>query len=343
MSPGLATTADAPLKRRRTAPTTSMSLGNLFQESPRTYRPPHADDEDRSRGPGLDDRGSSTGNPWDGRDLIGAVALSITAIVFVLFTGGFVDVLADNSGHDSAFGTFVVSAISLALSVAIATLTRLPRAATVNVLALAATANVLIHITSGSGESDLLGLPPALLESAILSGLPVGVSWLYISRRHDRSFRKLGFAWPATAFAFAIAIGAWVLAYIGAITWSLLVADIEAISPPDNTTVIFEIAGGSIALAWLLAGLWGPVAEEIFFRGFLLGGLRSRLSAWPAILISSGVFALFHISPGLYVPTFLMGVAVGWVYLKTRSIWPSIFVHALHNSLALLIVWHEIG
>ena len=119
--------------------------------------------------------------------------------------------------------------------------------------------------------------------------------------------------------------------------------DIDTISPPDNVTPVLEIAGGSLLVAWLLVGLWGPFVEEVFFRGFLLGGLRTRLGPWPAILISSGVFAIFHIHPGLYVPTFLLGVAFGWVYLKTRSIWPSIYGHTLHNTLVIIAVWQDIG
>ena len=102
---------------------------------------------------------------------------------------------------------------------------------------------------------------------------------------------------------------------------------------------LVDNGGGSLFLAWIIAGLWAPLAEEVFFRGFLLTSLRTRLNTWPALLISSGIFALFHISPGLYVPTFLLGLAFGWVYLKTRSIWPAVFAHALHNSLAVVALF----
>ena len=43
------------------------------------------------------------------------------------------------------------------------------------------------------------------------------------------------------------------------------------------------------------------------------------------------------------VPTFMLGLAFGWVYLKTRSIWPAIFAHTLHNTVVLITVWQEIG
>jgi membrane protease YdiL (CAAX protease family) len=49
------------------------------------------------------------------------------------------------------------------------------------------------------------------------------------------------------------------------------------------------------------------------------------------------VFGLFHIDPGAIVPTFALGLALGWVYLKTGSIWPAIFAHGLHNTVAVLV------
>ena len=84
-------------------------------------------------------------------------------------------------------------------------------------------------------------------------------------------------------------------------------------------------------------GVVGPVAEEIFFRGFVLTGLLKRFGVRRALLLSSLLFGLFHIDPGAIVPTFALGLVLGWVYLKTGSIWPSIFAHALHNTLAVLI------
>lgn len=281
--------------------------------------------------------------PWGTADLAGAVALSITANGVVVFAGAVTDAVLDGSPPQSIPGYIAAAAISLALSMLVVRITRLPLPATVNLLGLATLANLAVHVASDGGESDLLGIPSGYIEAAILSGVPFGVAWLYVSRKHGRSLRELGFVAPRSQTAYLLAAGAWFAAAIGVGLWSQLVTNIDTISPPDNTTPALEIAGGSIALALLLVALWGPVVEEIFFRGFLLGGLQARIGAWPAILFSSGVFALFHLLPGLYVPTFLLGVAFGWVYLKTRSIWPAIFAHSLHNTLALVVVWQEIG
>lgn len=85
------------------------------------------------------------------------------------------------------------------------------------------------------------------------------------------------------------------------------------------------------------------VAEEFFFRGYLLGTLRDRLPAWAAIGATAVVFGLFHASVGGIIAiervlaSTLLGAVLGWVCWTSRSIWPGIVLHALNNSLMLLI------
>lgn len=86
----------------------------------------------------------------------------------------------------------------------------------------------------------------------------------------------------------------------------------------------------------LLVAVVGPVAEEIFFRGFVLTGLLRRFGVARALLLSSLLFGAFHIDPGAILLTFMLGLVLGWVYLKTGSIWPAIFAHSLHNAVAVL-------
>lgn len=303
-------------------------------EPTENYRPDGFDSGQHNQGP--------TGLPWGGNETLGAVGLSITASAVVLFAGGLADALRPSS-DEPALGYLATAITGAALSIVIIRLTRLPVTATLNMLGLATLANVAVHVLSEGGESELLGLPPSFIEAAILSGVPFGIAWLYVSRKHGRSLRDLGFVQPKSGTAYLMALAVWFLALIGVGIWGQLVTDIETISPPDNATPVLEIAGGSLFVAWLLVGLWGPAVEEIFFRGFLLGGLRNKLGYWPALLVSSGIFSLFHIQPGLYVPTFLLGLAFGWVYLKTRSIWPAIFAHTVHNTIVIITVWQELG
>ena len=88
--------------------------------------------------------------------------------------------------------------------------------------------------------------------------------------------------------------------------------------------------------------------EEFFFRGYLLGGLRGRWPAWAAILATAVLFGVFHLSVGgvaaverVITSTFL-GLVLGWLCIRTGSIWPGVATHCLHNGILLsLAYWRE--
>jgi ABC-2 type transport system permease protein/sodium transport system permease protein len=89
-------------------------------------------------------------------------------------------------------------------------------------------------------------------------------------------------------------------------------------------------------------GIIPAVCEEFFFRGYLLGALSTRLKAREAILFSAALFGLFHVlTDQLAVERFLstatMGLALGWVCVRTGSILPGMLLHAVHNSLIVLL------
>jgi len=87
----------------------------------------------------------------------------------------------------------------------------------------------------------------------------------------------------------------------------------------------------------LLVVVAAPLAEETFFRGFLLQGLARRFTFWPAAVVSSAVFALAHVSWQLYVPIFVLGLAFAWLFWRTGSLWASIAAHATINATSLFV------
>jgi membrane protease YdiL (CAAX protease family) len=80
-----------------------------------------------------------------------------------------------------------------------------------------------------------------------------------------------------------------------------------------------------------------PVVDETFFRGILLQGLRLKYSAIVAILVTALLTALFHKpEPFKLTHAFLMGVIFASSVVWTKSVYTSIMLHALHNSLSLI-------
>jgi membrane protease YdiL (CAAX protease family) len=90
-------------------------------------------------------------------------------------------------------------------------------------------------------------------------------------------------------------------------------------------------------LSLLLIGL-APVAEELFFRGFLFKLLRGQLPAWATIAITAAAFAASHASISMFPWLFFMGIVFGLAVEKTGSLYAGIMLHAMVNSLAMVSV-----
>jgi uncharacterized protein len=94
-------------------------------------------------------------------------------------------------------------------------------------------------------------------------------------------------------------------------------------------------------------GFWGafmkvviiaPVVEESIFRGVIMHGLMRNYSKGMAIFFSGLLFALFHMNPWQFTATFLLGVLLGWIMIRTRNIGLCILGHAMNNLLVLLSI-----
>jgi hypothetical protein len=90
------------------------------------------------------------------------------------------------------------------------------------------------------------------------------------------------------------------------------------------------------------------IAEEWFFRGFLLRALlaKAKHPAGP-ILISGLIFGAFHllaesvIAIDRFVPTTLMGILLAFVCWRTGSILPGIVLHMLNNATVVGLAYYS--
>jgi membrane protease YdiL (CAAX protease family) len=91
-----------------------------------------------------------------------------------------------------------------------------------------------------------------------------------------------------------------------------------------------------VALLALIVAVVVPVGEELFFRGLVFGALRRTLARWMALVASAGLFAAAHLQPVEFLPIFILGVILAYVYDLTGSLVPGMIAHGLNNLVALL-------
>jgi len=91
---------------------------------------------------------------------------------------------------------------------------------------------------------------------------------------------------------------------------------------------------------WLVLAVTPALCEETFFRGLMLSGLR-RWGPWAAIVITALLFGLLHGSIYRLLPTFLLGLVLGYAVWRSGSLYCSILIHALNNGLIATLVWYS--
>ncbi len=190
-------------------------------------------------------------------------------------------------------------------------------------------------------------LPLLTAASAVLMGaVQVALVWALALRSRRPSFRLIGlanssrplpFTVVATLAAMAGSIGfSWL--YVQAVTlfgWEMLLPE-----PPPAGILL---PGRLVLFSFIALALWTPLAEEIFFRGFVMSGLVNRCGFAIGLPASAAVFAALHFSLPNLLPIFVIGLLLGGLYHYTKSIWPGVFFHLAQNTLALTTVLLQPG
>jgi len=181
--------------------------------------------------------------------------------------------------------------------------------------------------------------PSLLFVLFLLEGILLATA-VYIGKRHScRPWADLGFSSVNLTHIFVLPALVLFTSLTLTSIYFLIVngLGLGALSPPFSQFPDGLLLGGAKWSMALILVLWAPLAEETFFRGFLLQGLAPQTGLVWSVVISSAVFSVSHGMVGLLIPAFISGILLGWLFLRTRCIWSCCIAHALQNSLALLL------
>jgi membrane protease YdiL (CAAX protease family) len=183
----------------------------------------------------------------------------------------------------------------------------------------------------------LPGLSPGVQVFLIfgLEALLIVPAWIWGPGKHGGGWDRLGLRPFAPLRGLAWVIGGLVAILAINVVWEGIRQRLGWPGQPDFLPIFGEGVGG-LALALFLGGVVAPIAEEVFFRGYLYAGARSRWGVVWGAIASSVVFALVHVTPGVLPPIMVMALIFVILYERTRSIWPCIILHGAVNSLAFI-------
>lgn len=99
---------------------------------------------------------------------------------------------------------------------------------------------------------------------------------------------------------------------------------------------IGELLGDNVILALIVSVIVAPVVEEIVFRGALYRAFERLSAGWVAVIVSSILFALAHVNPVHMAYALILGLLLGLLRMKTKSIVPCIALHFIYNAMNYL-------
>ena len=99
---------------------------------------------------------------------------------------------------------------------------------------------------------------------------------------------------------------------------------------------LITIQDSGIWFTIFVVGVLPGICEEVMFRGFVLSALRKK-GIWYGIILTAILFGAFHLDPFRFLPVTLLGIWLGFIAVKTNSIYVPILAHFAQNTLAILI------
>jgi membrane protease YdiL (CAAX protease family) len=130
---------------------------------------------------------------------------------------------------------------------------------------------------------------------------------------------------------------------VGLSTWYIALVIVSLVRPPGDEHALQKIVNEGPVLPSLVAlALLPAIAEELVFRGALARGLAARFGGPVAVIASALVFSAYHLIPSQMLGVLPLGLALGVLAVRSKSVLPGMIAHATNNAIALLLSRNEI-
>jgi membrane protease YdiL (CAAX protease family) len=203
----------------------------------------------------------------------------------------------------------------------------------------------IANAAMGSPDTRVILIVVTIAAAAVVMIAIVRQTWpAQWSRAELPGFGLVG---PRSGYAYPAAV---LLGIVVVVLGSIITHALAGKQPvqQDVSVMAREVPLGMRCVLALLVVCVAPVVEELVFRGVLLSGLASRMRIGWAIVVSAVIFGLVHLPDFKFawypVPALiLLGLVLAWLRVRTRSLWPSITLHATNNlvaAVAWLLVSH---
>jgi membrane protease YdiL (CAAX protease family) len=178
----------------------------------------------------------------------------------------------------------------------------------------------------------------AVLQVGVLLAFPL---WVVRRRGYSPNPKSPTVGFMAREFLMAIPLTFGILVSAAIVAYTARLVLIKLTYPAQSPLDFWgRFSMHDAAVMMLMAVTIAPVAEEVFFRGFLYNSLRGFCPAWVALLGQACLFGVGHIYQPLgVVTTFVIGLLLAAIYEWRRTLLTTILAHGMYNAIAAIGVF----
>lgn len=163
-----------------------------------------------------------------------------------------------------------------------------------------------------------------------------------VKRRQAFALRRPA-SWPRSIGLVVVAL---LTIYVTAIVYDRVLSALGDWSPTEEQGLVPDAwdssRAGAFVAFFLAVTLVAPAVEELTYRGLGLS-LLMPYGTPLAILLTGLLFGAAHgLIVALPVLT-IFGIVVGWLRVRTDSVYPAMLLHAMFNGIALLVSVSGVG
>jgi uncharacterized protein len=191
--------------------------------------------------------------------------------------------------------------------------------------------------TGGSRQSSVLLL---LLSAIVLAMALVAIVYFRVVQPRIITWRDMG-------LSRAQVLSTWRVGLIAAPALFLLIVAVELVlralgvrqTQMESLDWLRGVPLWQYLLVAFAAAVLAPIAEEIYFRGYVFRAYLAQKGPLQAYLFSSVLFALVHLNLQAFVPIFVVGLFLAFLYQRTGSVLPGMIAHAFNNAVAFTVLY----
>lgn len=162
--------------------------------------------------------------------------------------------------------------------------------------------------------------------------------WFFVVDKHNAGMKEFGFRKIRIGKLIKnvfLVYGAYLLlAFAVGVLIQAIGLELPGYGQQDSYLPLFGDDALGLSIGVLFVIFIAPFIEELYFRGFVYRVFTKTWPVWLGSVLTAAVFAFVHFQLASFIPLFIVGLFLNWAYQRTKSVWTSVALHMLNNSVA---------